>query len=102
MQVFINVIEHGMDSMKAGDAIDIRTWGDEQNLYAEFKSPLAGDKIREPELLFLPFDEGGESIGLPLAYRLAKDMGGLITFSKEESCCVFTVSLPKLVPDKIS
>jgi len=102
MQVFINVIEHSMESMKAGDAIDIRTWGDEQNLYAEFKSPLAGDKIKEPELLFLPFDEGGESIGLPLAYRLVKDMGGLITFSQEEGYFVFTVSLPKHVPAKIS
>jgi signal transduction histidine kinase len=98
MQVFINVIEYGMDSMKAGDALIIRTWGDEQNLYVEFKSPLAGDKIKEPELLFLPFDEGGESLGLPLAYRLVKDMGGLITFSQEEGCLVFTVSLPKHVP----
>ena len=102
MQVFINVIEYGMDSMKAGDALIIRTWSDEQNLYAEFKSPLAGDKIKEPELLFLPFDEGGESIGLPLAYRLVKDMGGLIAFSQEESYFVFTVSLPKHVPAKIS
>jgi len=98
MQVFINVIEYGMDSMKAGDALIIRTWGDEQNLYAEFKSPGAREKIKEPELLFLPFDEGGESVGLPLAYRLVKDMGGLITFSQEEGCLVFTVSLPKHVP----
>ena len=62
-------------------------------------SLLAGDKIKEPEILFLPFDEGGESIGLPLAYRLVKDMGGLITFSQEESYLVFTVSLPKHVPE---
>ena len=100
MQVFINVIQHGMDSMKAGDAIIIRTWGDAQSLYAEFRRPLAGEKIKEPELLFLPFDEGGESIGLPLAYRLVKDMGGLITFSQEESCLIFTVSLPKHVSEK--
>ena len=98
MQAFIIVIEYGMDSMKAGDALIIRTWGDEQNLYAEFKSPGEREKIKEPELLFLPFDEGGESVGLPLAYRLVKDMGGLITFSQEESYLVFTVSLPKHVP----
>jgi PAS domain S-box-containing protein len=98
MQIFINAIEYGIDSMKAGDALIIRTWGDEQNLYVELKNQGAREKIKEPELLFLPFDEGGESIGLPLAYRLVKDMGGLITFSQEEGCLVFTISLPKHVP----
>ena len=98
MQIFINVIEYGIDSMKAGDALIIRTWGDEQSLYLEFKNQGAREKIKEPELLFLPFDEGGENIGLPLAYRLVKDMGGLITFSQEEGGIIFTISLPKHVP----
>jgi PAS domain S-box-containing protein len=95
MQVFINVIEYGMNSMTAGDELIISTRRDEQNIYAEFRNPGAQEKIREPELLFLPFDEGGESIGMPLAYRLVKDMGGMITFSQEEGCFVFTVCLPK-------
>jgi PAS domain S-box-containing protein len=97
MQVFINIIQYEMFRIKAGDSIIAKTWSDEQNLYAAFKSPLAGEKIKEPELLFLPFDDGGESIGLPFAYRLVKDMGGLMGFSQEENYCLFTVSLPKHV-----
>jgi nitrogen-specific signal transduction histidine kinase len=44
----------------------------------------------------MPFSEGGESIGLPLCYRLLKDMGGLLSFSAENGYTVFTVFLPKV------
>ena len=64
----------------------------------EFRSPAAEHAPKDPELLFLPFEEGGESIGLPLAYRLVKDMGGVLSFAREDSAIVFTVSLPKTAP----
>jgi two-component system, NtrC family, sensor histidine kinase HydH len=43
----------------------------------------------------MPFADEGESIGLPLSYRLLKDMGGLLSFSQAKDCIVFTVTLPK-------
>lgn len=49
----------------------------------------------EPELLFLPFDKGGETIGLPLCYRLLRKMGGLLSFAQEPGHVIFTVSVPK-------
>ena len=45
----------------------------------------------------MPFDEGGESIGLPLCYRMLRDMGGLLLPTLEEDYMVFRVSLPKTV-----
>jgi PAS domain S-box-containing protein len=51
--------------------------------------------VREPELLFLPFEEGGERMGLPLARRLVKNMGGALTFEQTgDGQEVFTVRLP--------
>jgi signal transduction histidine kinase len=47
------------------------------------------------ESLFLPFDEGGRSIGLPLCYRLVKSMGGVLSLVQEKGSVTFTVSLPK-------
>jgi len=43
----------------------------------------------------MPFAEGGESIGLPLCYRLLKNMGGLLSFTQETHYMMFTVCLPK-------
>jgi nitrogen-specific signal transduction histidine kinase len=45
--------------------------------------------------MFLPFDEGGQSIGLPLSYRLLKDMGGILSFEEDEDEMGFALSLPK-------
>ena len=98
MQVFINIMQNALDGMKAGDILAMQTFADGQNLYIEFRSPAAENSLQDPELLFLPFEEGGESIGLPLAYRLVKDMGGVLSFSLEDREKVFIVSLPKTAP----
>ena len=52
-------------------------------------------KAIDPELLFLPFDEGGQSIGMPFCYKVLKEMGGVISFEQKKDVVVFTVSLPK-------
>lgn len=50
--------------------------------------------IPEPELLFLPFQEGEERRGLPLASRIVKNMGGSLTFSQIAGEAAFTVQFP--------
>ena len=50
--------------------------------------------VAEPELLFLPFEEGDERMGLPLAYRIVKNMSGSLTFSQGSGEAAFTVQLP--------
>lgn len=50
--------------------------------------------VREPDLLFLPFQEGDERMGLPLSYRIVKNMGGALTFSQIGKEAAFTVQLP--------
>lgn len=98
MQVFINLIEYSIDAMRAGDTLGVKTFADSNSLYIEFRSPGAAPAAKDPELMFLPFDQGGESIGLPLAYRLTKDMGGVLSCAPEDGASIFTVSLPRTAP----
>jgi PAS domain S-box-containing protein len=96
-QIFVNLILNAAEAMDNGGVLSIRTFESEQDLYIEFKNPSSQPAVTFPELLFMPFAEGGESIGLPLCYRLLKNMGGLLSYTSEEDHMVFTVSLPKSV-----
>ena len=97
-QIFVNLILNAAEAMENGGLLSIRTFESEQDLYIEFRNPIRGKEIKHPELLFMPFAEGGESIGLPLCYRLLKNMGGLLSYSSEGNHMAFTVSLPKASP----
>ncbi|BAH76981.1 ATP-binding response regulator [Solidesulfovibrio magneticus] len=50
--------------------------------------------VVDPEVLFLPFEEGDERLGLPLAYRIVKNMGGSLTFAQHATEAGFTLQLP--------
>lgn len=96
-QIFINLIHNASAAMIEGEILNIRTFEREQDLQIEFKNRAAGAKIKQPELLFMPFAEGGRSLGLPLSYKLLEDMGGLLSVTQEQDFMIFTVSLPKTV-----
>lgn len=94
-QVFINLIRNAIKAMDKGGNLTIKTFGSDHNLHIDFRNNVRTKKIRDPEQLFLPFDEGGQSIGLPLCYKLIKNMGGLLSLEQKENYMTFTVSLPR-------
>jgi two-component system sensor histidine kinase HydH len=98
-QVFINLIRNALAAMTDGGTLKIKTFETDQTLHIDFENELDRVKSIKQELLFLPFDEGGESISLPLCYQLLKNMGGLLSFVGREHGVVFTVSLPKTAMD---
>ena len=101
LQVFINLVRNAVEAMQKGDCLDISTYESADDIHIEFRNPSRETKTINQEKLFLPFDEGGRSIGLPLCYRLVKSMGGVLSFAQEKGSVMFTVSLPKhqLAPD---
>jgi signal transduction histidine kinase len=95
-QIFINLILNAVGAMEKGKTLFIKSLETDEDIQIEFKNLAPGPILKNPDLLFMPFSEGGESIGLPLCYRLLKDMGGLLSFSAENDYTVFTVFLPKV------
>lgn len=94
-QVFINLIRNAMEGMQPESKISIRSFESDGHVHVELTNASSRTKPIDPEELFLPFDEGGKSIGLPLCYRMIKNMGGLLSFSQEGNNVIFSVSLPK-------
>jgi hypothetical protein len=83
--------------MNEKEALSIRTFESDMDIQIEFKNKTSPQKVKQPEVLFMPFAEGGESIGLPLCYRLLKDMNGILSFAQEQDFMIFTVSLPRTI-----
>ncbi len=96
-QIFINLLLNGAEAMDKGGILDIKSFGNDHDLHIEFRNPAQSSAVKNPDLLFMPFAEGGESIGLPLCYRMLRNMGGLLLFTQEKDYMVFRVSLPKTV-----
>ena len=94
-QVFLNLIRKALEFMAKGGTIVIKTRETAQDILTEFSNQAPGLQVKHPEQLFMPFADEGESIGLPLSYRLLKDMGGLLSFSQEKGRIIFTVTLSK-------
>ena len=94
-QVFVNLVRNAARAMGRGGTLIIESFESDENLYIDFKNQTLGQKIKDPEQLFLPFDEGGPNIGLPFSYQLVKNMGGLLSFAQDDQYTTFTVILPK-------
>lgn len=94
-QIFVNLILNAAAAMNQGGVIEIKTLEGNRDLLTQFRNTAPDRPVQEPDLLFMPFSEGGESIGLPLCYRKLEDMGGLLSCTQEKGFMVFTVSLPK-------
>jgi two-component system, NtrC family, sensor histidine kinase HydH len=89
-------MRNGTESTPKGESLALKAYQDEREIHISFRNRRSGAPIREPGTLFMPFAEGGSSIGLALCHRLVRDMGGLLSFTQEANFQVFAVSLPKL------
>ncbi|MBW2215645.1 MAG: PAS domain S-box protein [Deltaproteobacteria bacterium] len=96
-QICIHLIRNATEAMAEGGELFIKSFENDREILIEFNNKATGLKARHPETLFMPFAESGQSFGLPLCYRLLKDMGGLLYYTQDDDCITVTVSLPKIV-----
>ncbi|GAB6038076.1 response regulator [Fundidesulfovibrio butyratiphilus] len=92
-QVVINVVRFTLSAMPAKGEMWIRLFASEKYVHVEVGGEQA-KPVEDAEKLFLPFDEGGDTIGLPYCHRLLRSTGGSLTFEQKDAKGVFTVSLP--------
>ena len=93
--IFFDLLKNSGKDIENGNEILIKTYESDNKCHIEFKNKSTNIKTEDPDLFFLPFNSSEKGIGLPLSYRLLKDIGGLLSYSQEEKEKVFTVSLPK-------
>ncbi len=94
-QVFVALIRNAVEKMDMEKEIAVKTYFGEHNIYVDMISAVAGKKSIDPELMLLPFEEGGEKTGISSTFKLLKGMGGALSFSQRDSKAIFTVSLIK-------
>jgi two-component system sensor histidine kinase HydH len=94
-KIFLDLLQNILKEMEKGETLHIRTYGGEENTYAEFRTRFSHEHVRIEKELLSPFDPDVQRENLPLSYRLLREMGGLLSFAQEDRDRVFTVALPK-------
>lgn len=92
-QVVINLAGHAVRLQEEGGMVQIRTSAEGRYVHLEIRFDRSGPAA-DPERLFLPFEESGENRGLPISYRIVKNMGGSLTYEQRDGKAVFSMALP--------
>ncbi|MHC1728382.1 MAG: response regulator [Syntrophobacteraceae bacterium] len=95
-QVCINLVRNAVEALGQDGLLKIHTMESEQSFHIEFRNKSTQPPPKPPESIFLPFDQGGQSVGLPLCQRLLKTMEGTLSYAEEQEEIMFTISLPKM------
>lgn len=96
-ETLVTLVRSALASMEEGDALSLQSSESVQNVQITLRGRIPEKKFGNFDELLLPFDEDGESLGLPLSYKMLRQMGGLLSCEREGDEVVFMVSLPKWV-----
>ena len=96
LEVFVNLIKNAMEALDVGGRLIIRSWDSLDSVCLEFENKMEKKTVTDPKKLFQPIEKGGSSIGLPLSFRIIKNMGGSLSFRKKDNSAVFRLKLPRI------
>jgi len=94
-QVFVLMIRNAVRMMDTEKKITLKTYHGEHKIFVDMISSVASNRLMDPELMLLPFEEGAKWTGISSTFKLLKGMGGALSFDKRDSKAIFTVSLLK-------
>jgi C4-dicarboxylate-specific signal transduction histidine kinase len=69
-QVFIAMIRNGMGMMDQEKEMALKTYSGEHNIYVDMTSPVAGNRMLDPELMLLPFEDSIKGTGISSTFKL--------------------------------
>lgn len=92
-QVFVVMIRNAVGMMDLEKEITVKTYYGEHKIFVDMISSVAANRLMDPELMLLPFEEGIRWTGMSSTFKLLKGMGGALSFAKRDSKAIFTVSL---------
>ena len=99
-QVFLNLLNNGLDAIKEDGEIEIRTREEANSIYIGFADSGTGIEPEIMDKLFDPFfttkDPGkGTGLGMSICYNIIRKLGGEIDVrNREKGGAVFTLKLP--------
>ncbi|UZP66126.1 response regulator [Desulfovibrio mangrovi] len=93
-QIGINLITNAALQMAAGETITLRSFETPGQQHLTVCAPLHTNISLDREQMLMPFEEAGPSRGIAVAYRLAKDVGGLLGVEQENGVLTLKLSLP--------
>ena len=101
-QVFLNLLNNGLDAIDRDGQIEIRTRADANTIYMEFEDSGTGIKPEIMNKIFDPFfttkDPGkGTGLGMSICYDIMRKLGGTIEVrNRKNGGAIFTLTLPIL------
>lgn len=96
-ETLVNILNHLARSMGAADTLVISTRQNPTNVSIEFDLAGTAKAVlpQDPDALLMPFEEDGGTLGMALAYRNLKNLGGILSYTpKEEGGALLIASLP--------
>ncbi len=94
-QVFVAMIRNAVGMMDQEKELSLKTYFGRHKVYVDMASPVAGNRLLDPELMLLPFEDSIKGTGISSTFKLLKEMGGTLSFVRQGPKARFTVSLVK-------
>lgn len=92
-QTFVHLLLSCINDAHPGTMLQAKLMTGDNTVQVQLRYASTENGAKDPERLLMPFEEGGQGLGVALAYRLIKHMGGLLDFTVEDETS-FTMSLP--------
>ena len=93
-RVFTAVIRNSIKIMDTGRELTIRTYEGPHLVHVDLINTTK-KKVKDLELMLLPFEHDERFAGMSSSFKLLKDMGGTLSISEVGDQTVFTISLEK-------
>ncbi len=93
-QIGINLLTNASLQMAHGETLTLRSYATPGQQHIAVTAPLHASIALDAEQMLMPFEQSASSQGLAVAYRLAKDVNGLLSVRQEQELLTLILSLP--------